>query len=231
MRSRWPIDRLLVVFDIDGTILDTRHVVLDLLKSYDLVHGTNVFRNLGLVDITTHEDQVTGILSGTGVPTSEATDIVRWYETQQWDLNTMLESHKPFSGVMELIQWFQDQDNTYVGLNTGRSENLRDETLYSLNRIDGRPTPKFTSELLQMNSLAWGQVEESKVLGIQRFQDSNYKIVAMIDNEPSNLAAISRLDSAGGIMLLHADTIFKGTRDSLPTGTLSGNVYDLSGIS
>ena len=77
MRSRWPIDRLLVVFDIDGTILDTRYVVLDLLKSYDLVHGTNVFRNLGLVDITTHEDQVTGILSGTGVPTSEATDIVR----------------------------------------------------------------------------------------------------------------------------------------------------------
>ena len=61
MKIRWPTDRLLVVFDIDGTILDTRHVVLDLLKSYDAVHDTNVFKNLGLGDITTHEDQVSGI--------------------------------------------------------------------------------------------------------------------------------------------------------------------------
>ena len=231
MKDRWPDDRLLVVFDIDGTILDTRHVVLDLLKSYDEVHGTNVFKNLGLVDITTHEDQVECILSGTGVSINEATDIVRWYESQQWDLNTMLESHKPFSGVMELIQWFQDQDNTYVGLNTGRSENLRDETLYSLNRTWEEATPIFTDELLFMNSFDWGQVEQSKVSGIQQFQESNFKIVAMIDNEPSNLAAISHWDSGGEIMLLHADTIFRGARDLLPTGTVSGNVYDLTGIS
>lgn len=230
MKNRWPTDRLLVVFDIDGTILDTRHVVLDLLKSYDSVHDTQVFKNLGLGDITTHEDQVSGILAGTGVPISEAAEIVRWYESQQWDLSTMLESHKPYSGVMELIQWFQNQENTYVGLNTGRSENLRDETLCSLNRTWKEATPIFTSELLQMNPFDWDQVEQSKVLGIQKFQESRYKIVAMIDNEPSNLAAISQLDSASEIMLLHADTIFKGARDLLPVGTVSGNVYDLTGI-
>jgi len=40
MRVEHPHDHLLVVFDIDGTILDMRHMVCHLLVAYDRAHGT-----------------------------------------------------------------------------------------------------------------------------------------------------------------------------------------------
>ena len=45
----------------------------------------------------------------------------------------MLAAHRPYRGVLEVIRWFQLQPATFVGLNTGRPEQLRDETLRSLN--------------------------------------------------------------------------------------------------
>ena len=47
----------------------------------------------------------------------------------------MLEAHRPFRGVLEVIRWFQLQPNTEVGLNSGRPEDLRAETLTTLNRL------------------------------------------------------------------------------------------------
>ena len=51
MRTKYPNDRLIVLFDIDGTIVDLRHMVLRLLREYDQRRGTSHFRGLGLFDI------------------------------------------------------------------------------------------------------------------------------------------------------------------------------------
>ncbi len=48
MRTEYPDDQLIVLFDVDGTIIDLRHMVLRLLRKYDQKHGTSYFRALSL---------------------------------------------------------------------------------------------------------------------------------------------------------------------------------------
>jgi len=43
----------LLLFDIDGTILDTRYKILQLLRDYDRIHGTRLFEFLTVEDIDT----------------------------------------------------------------------------------------------------------------------------------------------------------------------------------
>jgi hypothetical protein len=47
IRRQNPTDELCVVFDIDGTILDLRHLVVHVLLGYDREHGTDHFRGAG----------------------------------------------------------------------------------------------------------------------------------------------------------------------------------------
>ena len=50
MRTEYPDDQLIVLFDVDGTIVDLRHMVLRLLREHDQKYGstTSYFRALSL---------------------------------------------------------------------------------------------------------------------------------------------------------------------------------------
>ena len=127
------------------------------------------------------------------------------------------------------MRWFQLQPNTYVGLNTGRNENLRQDTLHSLNFLGKEYKVEFEDRLLFMNQgLPDRSTPQVKVDGVNYFRNLGYRVFAMIDNEPENLAAISDMPTAQDVMLLHADTIFLSQRQRLPQASISGNVFDLT---
>jgi hypothetical protein len=52
MRRAYPDRELCIVFDIDGTILDLRFLVVHALLAYDRAHGTEYFQGLGAEDVT-----------------------------------------------------------------------------------------------------------------------------------------------------------------------------------
>ncbi|RMD71166.1 MAG: DUF2181 domain-containing protein, partial [Gammaproteobacteria bacterium] len=140
-----------------------------------------------------------------------------------------LNAHRPFYGVLEVIRWFQLQPNTFVGLNTGRPEALREETMRCLNQLGRAYKVHFPSTLLYMNPRGWEQqVQASKVAGIRHFQRQGFRVFAMVDNEPANLEAIARIDPQQEILLLHAHTVFESKRLALPTHTVSGKIYDFT---
>ncbi|MCA9583569.1 MAG: hypothetical protein KC416_17340, partial [Myxococcales bacterium] len=60
--AKHPQARLLLVSDIDGTILDMRHMVLSVLRAYDRKHGKRHFARLQLRDIHVHENNVERLL-------------------------------------------------------------------------------------------------------------------------------------------------------------------------
>jgi len=228
-RNRYPEDRLMVLFDIDGTILDMRHTIRYALQSFDDRHGTAFFKNLNIGDIRVHETEAADLLEKYAVPERERSRVIDWYEKTCWSADAILESHRPFMGVMEVIRWFQIQPGTLVGLNTGRPECIRTETLYSLNKIGQEFKVTFSNELLYMNPNGWeGDIVTSKVAGVLHFQKSGYRIFAYVDNEPENLRAISDVDPQKQILLLHADTLFKSKRRRLPPHAISGKRYDLT---
>jgi len=225
-----PEDKLMILFDIDGTILDMRYMILYVLQSFDYYHETCLFEGLKSADITIHETEVNKLLDKLAVPMDQMTDIVDWYENKFWSNEAILEAHRPFAGVMEVIRWFQMQPNTHVGLNTGRPESMRADTLRSLNKIGQEYKVEFNNSLLYMMN-PYGsdrEITTSKIAGILHFQKLGYRIFAYIDNEPENLEAISELDPRKQILLLHADTLFKSKRRKLPSHAVSGKRYDLT---
>ena len=229
MRHLYPDDKLIVLFDIDGTIVDTRYMVLHALNSYDQIHGTSYFDDLAISHVTMHEDRAEDLLDSLDLPASVREQVGLWYRSTRWSSKAILESHRPYHGVMEVMRWFQLQPNTYVGLNTGRNETVRQDTLRSLNFLGEEYKLELSDRLLFMNQgLPDRSVPQVKVDGVNYFRNLGYRVLAMIDNEPENLQAISEMPTADDVMLLHADTIFLSQRQRLPQASISGNVFDLT---
>jgi len=157
IRCLHPDDKLIILFDIDGTILDMRAMMLHVLKSFDRHNQTDHFTSLTLDAITVHENQIDVLLDCLCVPRASWDDIIGWYADNLWSNDTIYTAHLPYIGVMEVIRWFQIQPNTFVGLNTGRPDTLREETLNSLNRLGKAYKVHFSDMLLSMNSLDWEQ--------------------------------------------------------------------------
>lgn len=228
-RHRLPQDRLLLLFDIDGTILDMRYTVQHLLKTYDSQYGTAYFRSLQLTDIDFHEDDILDGLRSLGVPQAEHRSIVAWYCRHRWSNWALFEAHRPFPGVLEVIRWFQVQPGTFVGLNTGRPESTRAETLASLNRLGREFRVAFSSEFLQMNRHGPEvPVAEVKAAGVANYRNSGFRVISVVDNEPENLERIAAIDPEREILLLHASTLFRCRRGQIPGRAIDGKVYDLT---
>ena len=229
MRHLFPDDKLMVLFDIDGTIVDTRYMILHTLNSFDQIHGTSYFDELDISHVTMHEDRAEDLLETLDLPPSVREQVYRWYRSTRWSSKAILESHRPYHGVMEVMRWFQLQPNTYVGLNTGRTEALRQDTLRSLNFLGAEYKVEFSDRLLYMNrGFSDRTIPQVKVDGVNYFRNLGYRVFAMIDNEPENLQAIANMPTAQDMMLLHADTIFLSQRQRLPQASISGNVFDLT---
>lgn len=228
-RGRYSDEKLLLVLDIDGTIIDMRAAVLAVLQTYDRVHGSDHFTLLQPSDIDVHENLVPELLKRLEFSESDLESVMDWYLQQQWLDDTVADTHRPFSGVMQLIRWFQMQPNTEVGLLTGRPEVLRSATLRSLNAIGDQYGAVFDNDLLLMNPGEWGEnVAESKAAGIRRFREMGYRVFAVIDNEPDILALLANEFEHENLRLFHADTIFVSDKSVLPDSAVSGRDYRLT---
>jgi phosphoglycolate phosphatase-like HAD superfamily hydrolase len=152
IRGAHPTDELCVVFDIDGTILDLRHLVAHALLVYDRDRGTDLFHGLVAGDITVAENRIEALLESLGVPDDQRDDIAAFYRFHLWDEDGVLAASAPYRGVLSVIRWFQIQPGTRIALNTGRPEKMRRITIDSMNAIGDAARVRFEPELLFMRS-------------------------------------------------------------------------------
>ncbi len=227
--QRYPGERLMLLLDIDGTILDMRYMILAVMQAYDRAYATSYFERLQINDISVHENQVDRLLDELHVPAEAQDDILAWYQEQRWASQAIREMHRPFRGVLDIIRWFQLQPNTSIGLATGRPESLREDTLRSLNQLGKPYRVQFSDDLLYMNPRGWEErIPDVKVAALKHFQETGYRIFAFIDNEPVNLKALAAVDLDKEILLLHANTIFETRRTRVPRGAVRGKEYRLA---
>ena len=167
MNRKYPKDRMMLVFDIDGTILDMRCMILNLMQTYDADQGTGYFSRLGIEDITVHENQVQHLLVDLGIPLDEQQNLIDWYGEHRWDRENVLHANRPYPGVLEVIKWFKIQPNT----------------LRSLNELGRGYHIQFQDEWLKMNPRGWDQgVAKAKVAGIRQSCDDEFRVIAIFDN-------------------------------------------------
>jgi hypothetical protein len=216
-RRRHPEDRLMILFDIDGTILDLRFVLLHTLLAFDRAHGTRHFEDLRPEDIAFHEDALPDFLSRKGLDASLIRDILDWHRRHRWSPEAVLASHYPFQGVMDVIRWFQLQPRTFEGLNTGTPDRYRETILGSLNELGREYRVHFPPDLLYMNPGPWDhEVPDSKVAGLQHFRRRGFRVFAVVDDVEENLRAMARAVPDEGILFLRADVILATTGPPVP---------------
>jgi hypothetical protein len=162
------------------------------------------------------------------IPTHHRAYIHTLFEELLISATAFPDSQCPFYGALDVIRWFQEQPNTYVGLNTGRPESLRITTLNTLNSWGRLHDVVFWNELLYMcRSHDSERISSEKVAGIDYFRQCGYRTIAFFDNEPENLKAVCEADPGREILLLHADTIFKSDISRMPKRAVKGNIYDI----
>jgi hypothetical protein len=230
MRRAYPNDDLAIVFDIDGTIVDTRHLVVHILLSFDRRHGTDHFRGVTADDVVAHETHVEAILGPFALPDDLHRRVADWYTMHVRDPEAIGAAHRPYQGVLSVIRWFQIQPRLHVALNTGRPEEMRDVTCSSLNALGALHRVVFQPELLFMNQTGFdADTAVAKVEGLRRLRRSGYRIVAVVDNEPGMIRAMAEAEATEEVLFLHADTIFASRREPIPR-MVSGSTYGLTGL-
>ncbi len=220
---------LVILFDIDGTILDMRHMIYKVLMRFDQEQGTSHFSRVIIDDIDFHEEHVTGFLDRLQLSREHQLKFLYRYEPLFMIMAADPYIHVPFGGVFDVIRWFQEIPGTFVGLNTGRPEALRKDTLVSLNILGAPNGVAFSNDLLFMKPETWeGTVACLKAEGVRYFQEKGYRVCAFVDNEPENLRAVADMDGSGEILLLHANTLFQSDARIMPDHAVQGTVYDIS---
>ena len=228
VRAAHPRDDLCLVFDIDGTILDLRHLMTHVLLAYDRDRGTDLFHGLVADDITVAENQVEALLESLGVPLEYREDLAAFYRLHLWDEDGVLAASAPYRGVLGVIRWFQIQPGTRVALNTGRPEKLRRITIDSMNAIGDAARVRFEPELLFMRGDG-ASVPDGKVAALDEIGAQGLRVVAVIDNEPENLAAMASTHPRDDILFLHADTMFDSQRRE-GLRVVEGTSYELGAL-
>jgi len=210
LRQRSPEAQLLIVFDIDGTLLDTRPAREHILHAYDAEHGTAYFA-------ASRPDAAAGLdwpelVARSAAPAPVRDDVLTELR-RRWNApDTALASHRPFRGVLEVIRWFQLQPRTGVAVNTGRPESLRLETLRVLNQLGEEYRVRFHSERLFMRADGQPDVLAAKREGIRAMRRQGYRIFAVVDNEPENLRAVGPLDHDGELLRIDAAAVHRSRR-------------------
>jgi hypothetical protein len=205
VRCAYPDDRLLIVFDIDGAVVDRCRAVRHLLLLYDGVHGTDHFHGLEAADLDGRADDLECILAEWGLPASVRSNVLRWYVRRRSQPDAMSSIDCARHGVLEVIRWFQLQPSTFVGFTTGRPARLRDDLLRSLNRLGKELRAEFDVGLLQMNEADdGGSVIDSRVGALRAFAEAGYHTFAVVESDPAVIRALAAADDNGEILFLHA---------------------------
>jgi hypothetical protein len=206
----YPEDDLLVLFEIEGVILDMRHLVRWVLLDFDRHHGSDYFYGLRPEDIPPHEYRVGALLKNRGIFHCERERILEWYYENLSSLEAVLAAHMAHTGVMDVIRWTQLQPRTQVGLYTGRPESMQRETLSSLNALGHDYGVRFHKDLLFMNPSDQGlENTRVKLAGLRHFQTRGYRVSAIVDKEADGIAATTELETGTEILFLNVDDLLQ----------------------
>jgi hypothetical protein len=78
VRSAHPTDRLWVVSELDGPIVDQRHIVRRRLLHHDRVHGTNHFAGVEPAEVDVDAGNLERFTTRRGLPATGAREILDW---------------------------------------------------------------------------------------------------------------------------------------------------------
>lgn len=205
-REQFPDAALLVLVDVDGTLLDLRHGVQGLLADLDRRQPGTGLADLPLDRVPNDERSLRALFEAHEVDRGERERLLVAFERLCWSPEAVSPTSQPFLGVLEMLRWLRMQPGVFVALNSSRPESRREETVQALRTLSSRFNLRFSEDLLFLRE---GQRDaarpyQSKVDGVEHYRRLDYRVVAVLDDDPEALAAIGREGSAPELLLVQA---------------------------
>lgn len=204
-RRRFPDDRLLVLFDVDDTFIDTRLAVTSLLRAYDAAHHSAHFAALEPAMLDPFGRSIESLLEQFDVPAGEQPRVLAWYQQHRQSGDVARVAHAPYRGLLALAAWLHGQPRTAVGINSARPEFLRQDTLRCLNSLAADTDLHFVDELAWFTPHGWrDDVGASKRAAIAQAERRGERVIAMIDSNLDVLAALAECDYGDDRLFIHS---------------------------
>lgn len=218
--EQFPEAALLVLVDIDGTLLDLRHGVQAILADFDRRHPGQALSELPIERLPNDERSLRALFEAHEVDHCERERLLVAFERLCWSPEAVSATQQPFLGVLEMLRWLRMQPGVFVALNSSRPESRREETVQALLTLSRRFGLRFSEDLLFLRGEPTRPAEpyRSKVQGVQHYRRLGYKVVAVLDDDSEALAAIGREASAPELLLVQAGDLAAALPDSVAGG-------------
>lgn len=220
-QRRFPHQRLLVLFDVDGTFLDMRLALTELLRAYDAAHATAHFADLTPGDLDPFGRGVESLLEHCRVPAAEQPQVLAWYQRHRHAGDMLRLAHAPYHGLLALAAWLHRQPRTAVGINSARPEFLRQDTLRGLNALAAGHELAFTDTLAWFTPHGWrDDITAAKRAALGHAARRGERVIAHIDSNAQVLAGLAAADLDDDLLLLQSDDLLHSPQPALrPTVT------------
>lgn len=217
----------IVLFDIDGTILDMRALAAHRLAAFDRARSSAWFAGLAIEDASTDGAPLAALCAHRAVPDPVVQDLRAFLRGHAIESDSALAGHRPFRGVLDVIRWLTLQPGVDVGLNSSRPESRRAETLEALNALGREYRVSFGTERLSMRADACSDPYAAKVDGLRRFRDAGFEIAAVIDDDPLAIEAMRNACRDEPVLFLLASQLLN-TRRRVGPGVVQGSRWDVT---
>ena len=215
-RRRFPDQRLLVLFDVDGTFLDMRLALTELLRAYDAAHATAHFASLAPTELDPFGRGVEALLERCRVPAAEQPQVLAWYQRHRNAGDMLRLAHAPYRGLLALAAWLHRQPHTAVGINSARPEFLRQDTLRGLNALATGYELIFTDALAWFTPQGWrDDITAAKRAALTHAQRRGERVIAHIDSNGRVLAGLAAADLDDDLLLLQSDDLLHAPQPAL----------------
>jgi hypothetical protein len=229
VRSAHPTDRLLLVFEIDGPIVDQRHIVRRRLLDYDRVHGSNHFSGVELAEVDVDAGNLERFITRRGLPATGARELLDRCRKR------LRRRARARHGASLTRRIRGDPLVPAPAVHLRRApheppERLRADTLHSLNALGRHVRVQFHDDLLHMTQSGdQGDAVASKIEGLRAFTRAGYRPVAFVDHEPSVLHGVFEADETRDVLFLQTRTTSGSPRLTGPR-TAAGRHFDLRAL-
>ncbi len=205
-RKLHPDVALLVLVDVDGTLLDLRQGVQGLLADLDRHQPGSGLADLPLERVPNDERSLRALFEAHAVDRAERERLLVAFERLCWSPEAVSANRQPFLGVLEMLRWLRMQPGVFVALNSSRPESRREETVQALRTLSRHFGLRFSEDLVFLRS---GQRDpqhphQSKVDGVEHYRRMGYRVVAVLDDDSEALAAIGTQSSSPDLLLVQA---------------------------
>ncbi|GAB4352951.1 MAG: hypothetical protein Kow0073_08880 [Immundisolibacter sp.] len=215
-QRRFPNQRLLVLFDVDGTFLDMRLALTELLRAYDAAHDSAYFANLAPTDLDLFGRDVEALLDRCRVPAAEQPQVLTWYQRHRNAGELLRLAHAPYRGLLALAAWLHRQPHTAVGINSARPEFLRQDTLRGLNALATGHELIFTDALAWFTPQGWrDDITAAKCAALTQARRRGDRVIAHIDSNAGVLAGLAAADLDDDLLLLQSEDLLHAPQPAL----------------